>query len=131
MIGVPLPVGLGPRFFGITVVAGFIKLWYHSNGPVGSVNFQAGPNRNDDHGRIIEMAADSSTIIPFPLSNIDQQIAEARAVVEMLISMGENAEDAEFLRLRASSVTMLYLITDKLKSADRSIPALYGRGARA
>ncbi len=68
-------------------------------------------------------------VIPFPLTNIDQQLAEARAIVDMLISAGENAEEAEFLRLRASSVTMLYLITDKLQSADRSLPALYRQGA--
>ncbi|GAA2872041.1 hypothetical protein GGQ99_000950 [Aminobacter niigataensis] len=68
-----------------------------------------------------------SNVIPLPLTNIDQQLSEATALVETLISIGENAEDAEFLRLRSSTVALLYILTDKLKSADRSIPALYPR----
>lgn len=69
----------------------------------------------------------SGNIIPLPLTNIDMQLSEAAALVEMLISVGENAEDAEFLRLRAAHIAMLYIITDKLKSADRNIPHLYRR----
>lgn len=72
-------------------------------------------------------------VIPLPLTNIDQKLDEARALVDMLISVGENAEAAEFLRLRSSSVALLYVLTDKLSDADSSIPALYRRekGARA
>lgn len=70
-----------------------------------------------------------ATITPFPLGNIDMQLGEVRALLDTLISIGENAEDEEFLRLRASTVSLLYIATDKLKSADRSVPHLYRREA--
>lgn len=78
-----------------------------------------------------ENSTGMSNVIPLPLTNIDQQLGEVRALVDILIAVGENSEEAEFLRLRGSSVALLYVITDKLKSADRSIPALYRRGKGA
>ncbi|TPN57180.1 hypothetical protein [Mesorhizobium sp. B1-1-7] len=69
-----------------------------------------------------------SNVIPMPLQNIDMQISEAAALAETLIALGENMEDAEYLRMRASSMALLYILTDRLKSADRSIPGLYRRG---
>ena len=51
----------------------------------------------------------------------------AAALVHLLISLSENAEDDEFARLRPSLVTSLYLLNDRLRLADRAIPGLYGR----
>lgn len=73
------------------------------------------------------MAAATNNIIPLPIANIDQQLGEIRAAVDMLISLGENAEEAEYLRLRGSTVCMLHIIVGKLASADRSVAPLYSR----
>jgi hypothetical protein len=67
-------------------------------------------------------------IIPLPIANIDMQLAEIGALVQNLIAVGENTEDVDYLRLRGSNIALLYIITDKCKSADRSIPHLYKRG---
>ena len=68
-----------------------------------------------------------SNVVAFPASQIDQQLGEAAALVHLLISLSENAEDDEFARLRPSLVTSLYLLNDRLRLADRAIPGLYGR----
>jgi len=68
-------------------------------------------------------------VTPFPVANIDMQLGEVRALLELLISLGENAEDGEFLRLRGSTVAMLYVATEKLSSADKSTAQLMHRRA--
>lgn len=68
-------------------------------------------------------------VTPFPINNIDMQLGEVRALLELLISVGENAEDAEFLRLRGNTVALLYVANEKLGSADKSTAQIMHRRA--
>ncbi|MGL4490512.1 MAG: hypothetical protein ACRCU5_13830 [Rhizobiaceae bacterium] len=58
-----------------------------------------------------------SKIIAFPFIQIDQHVSEAQSLARLLISIGENAEDHEYARLRPHLVTSLYVLCDKLETA--------------
>src|ERR1019366_8395216 len=47
-MGVPFPVGAGPRFFRGCTGCFFTKLWYHTCEPRGSCNFPLGSNPNTE-----------------------------------------------------------------------------------
>lgn len=61
-------------------------------------------------------------IIPPAITNLDMQIAEVRAMVEALIFLQEEGESA---RVRDASVAMLYVINEKLGTADSAVAALH------
>lgn len=59
------------------------------------------------------------------VSHIDMQLGEIAGLVQALIFMQEEADDARRESLRGATVAMLYVITDKLRTADRSVAAAY------
>ncbi len=68
-----------------------------------------------------------ANVIPLPLSNIDMQLAEISAMVSALIFMQEEADDARLAAMRASTVSLLYVVNDKLASANTSSVQLHRR----
>ncbi len=55
------------------------------------------------------------------VSTIDMQLAEIAGIVQALIFMQEEADDAKRDELRNSTVTLLYVITDKVKAANAGV----------
>ena len=71
-----------------------------------------------------------SNVVPMPLSNIDQQLAEIRSMVDALIFMQEEADADKLASLHDATVAMLYIINDKVSVASGSCSALHRREYR-
>lgn len=55
-------------------------------------------------------------------STVDQELAETSGLVDALIFLEEEGEGTQ--RLRDAKVSLLYVITDKLRSAGRELSRL-------
>ncbi|MBS9720068.1 hypothetical protein JYU29_05120 [Tianweitania sp. BSSL-BM11] len=58
------------------------------------------------------------------LQTIDHEIAEARSLTDAALFLQEEHEPSQAQRVRRCTVTILYVIMDKLARVDRALPAL-------
>lgn len=65
------------------------------------------------------------------IDNIDMQLSEISGLVQAMLFMQEEADDARRAELRDATVAMLYIISDKLKSANGSVAAASRRDEAA
>ncbi len=68
-----------------------------------------------------------TNVIPMPLQNIDMQLAEISAMVSALIFMQEEADAAKLAELKSATISMLYVVSDKLANANESSGLLHRR----
>lgn len=69
--------------------------------------------------------------IPFPLSKIDEQLADLRALVETLIFIQEEADAGKLESLHDATVAMLYMIDEKIVAASGNSGALHRHAYQA
>ena len=72
-----------------------------------------------------------SNVIPMPLANIDEMLADIDALVDSLIFMNEAAEETDRERVRGNTISLLYQVRDKSLAAHKSSSALHRSAYRA
>lgn len=57
------------------------------------------------------------------ISIIDQELAETRSLLDALLFINEEVDQAKVEPMRAATITILYVMEDKLKRANRELSA--------
>lgn len=69
------------------------------------------------------------TIEGTSITSIDMHLSEIAGLVQALIFMQEEADEAQRAALHGAMVAMLYVITDKLRQANGNVSVIYRQTA--
>lgn len=68
-------------------------------------------------------------VIPHPAHALDMRIADLSSQLEILRSLAENAEDAEWLRLKPDVIAMFAIMREGVRSTDAPLARLFRRAS--